>query len=60
MTTDQALDLLALLHRIAVALEKQNEVTSDLVSITCGVSNRIEELGGCIPSIPDSLWKGRK
>lgn len=37
--------LLAVLTRIAEALEKQNEQLSDLTSAVCGVSMRIEDVG---------------
>jgi hypothetical protein len=63
MNADQTNTMLALLERIATALEKQNSVTDDLVSMTCGVANRIEDIGGYMPSVPDSFYTflmGRK
>jgi hypothetical protein len=60
---EQAKSIPALLERIAVALEQQNELTVCLVDNIVGVANRLEDLGGYMPSIPDSFWtmsKGRK
>ena len=63
MTEQNQAALLAVLERIATAHEKQTAELNDLVSMTCGICNRIEDLGACMPSFPDSFWtlvKGRK
>jgi hypothetical protein len=63
MTEQNQAALLAVLERIATAHEKQTAELNDLVSMTCGISNRIEDLAACMPSFPDSFWtlvKGRK
>jgi hypothetical protein len=56
MTPEQNAALLALLARIATALEKQNQLTDELSTITCGIANRVEDLGNCIPSLPISFY----
>jgi hypothetical protein len=63
MNADQTTTMLALLERIATALEKQNTVVDELVGMTCGVANRIEDIGRYMPSVPDSFYTflmGRK
>jgi hypothetical protein len=48
--------LSSLLTRIADALEKQNALTDGLSTAVCGVANRVEDLGNCIPSLPNSFY----
>ena len=55
--TSTAAGMFELLTRIAVALEKQNQLTEDLACNLAGISNRLEDLAGCIPGLPDSFYK---
>jgi hypothetical protein len=56
MTPEQSMALLVLLERIATALEKQNALTDELSTVICGLANRVEDLGSCIPSLPNSFY----